>query len=130
MLLVETYLAPSRIQGIGLFTRDAIPAGTKIWEFTQGFDQELSQEEVERLSDPCRERVLNYAYYNAQKMRFVLCADDARFMNHSEHPNVLDVGFGNGNGMEGEAFAARDIDPDEELTEDYRAYDQSGNMLR
>lgn len=130
MLLVETYLAPSRLQGIGLFARKAIPEGAKIWEFTQGFDQELSQEEIDHLSDPCRERILNYAYYNARKMRFILCADDARFMNHSEEPNVLDVGFGNGNGTEGEAFAARDILPDEELTEDYHAYDQSGKILR
>jgi hypothetical protein len=130
MLLIDTYLAPSKIEGIGLFAKEPISKGTKVWEFTPGFDLELSPEEVDRLAAGCRERILNYAYFNAQKMRHILCSDDARFMNHSEEPNVIDVGFGNGDGKEGESFAARDIDPDEELTEDYRTYDQSGSILR
>lgn len=130
MLLVDTYLAPSKIEGIGLFAQKPIPKGTKIWEFTPGFDLELSPEEVDHLAECSRERILNYAYFNAQKMRHILCSDDARFMNHSEDPNVMDVGFDNGNGNEGEAFAARDIAPDEELTEDYRTYDRSGSILR
>ena len=74
MLLVETYLAPSRLHGIGLFAKAAIPKGTKVWEFTPGFDQELLPEMVERLSDASRERVLSYAYYNREKMRFILCS--------------------------------------------------------
>lgn len=130
MLLVETYLAPSKIHGIGLFAKDRIPKGTKIWEFTPGFDQELTQEQIDQLSEACRERILNYVYYNANKMRYILCSDDERFINHSEEPNIVDIGFCSDDGEEGEAFAARDIEADEELTEDYRTFDMAKRILR
>jgi len=43
-----------------------------------------------------------------------VCADDARFMNHSENPSCLD---------EGETTSAkRDIQAGEELTCDYRTF--------
>lgn len=129
MLLVETYLAPSPIHGIGLFAAKRIEQGAIIWEFLPRFDQELSEEEIGRLSEPCREAVLNYAYYNARKKRFVLCANDARFMNHSDHPNTVSVGFETGE-EEGRTIAAHDILPGEEITEDYRSFDESGRILR
>jgi len=121
MLLVETYLAPSPRHGIGLFAGRPIPKGAKIWEFTPGFDLELSPDELDKLSDPCRARIQEYAYYNAVKLRYILCSDDARFINHSDAPNTLDVGFGTGT-TEGETYAAVDIRPDEEITSDYRAF--------
>ncbi len=130
MLLVETYLAPSKIHGIGLFAKNCIPKGTKIWEFTPGFDQELTQEQIDQLSEACRERILNYVYYNANKMRYILCADDERFINHSKEPNIVGVGFCSDNRKEGETFAARDIEADEELTEDYRTFDMAKRILR
>lgn len=130
MLLVETYLAPSPLHGIGLFAATRIERGTVIWEFLPGFDQELSKEDIARLSEASRQRILNYAYYNARKMRFILCADDARFMNHSDNPNTVSVGFHNGDTKEGRTIAARDIRPHEEITEDYRTFDESGRILR
>ena len=130
MLHVETYLAPSPIHGIGLFAARRIERGTVLWEFLPGFDQEFSPEEIERLSPPCRETVLNYAYYNAQRIRYVLCTDDARFINHSDKPNTVSVGFDSAEDGAGRTIAARDILPDEEITEDYRSFDQSGRILR
>ena len=130
MLLVETYLAPSPLHGIGLFAAERIAQGTVVWKFLPGFDQELSEQDVARLSPACRERILNYAYYNACKMRYILCADDARFINHSEAPNTRSIGFRHPTTTEGRTIAARDILPNEEITEDYRSFDQSGRILR
>jgi SET domain-containing protein len=130
MLYVETYLAPSPIHGIGLFAATRVEQGTTIWEFVPGFDQELSEEDIARLSGACRERILNYAYYNARKLRHILCADDARFMNHSEDPNTVSLGFDAEGDGEGRTIAARDIMPHEEITEDYRSFDRSGRILR
>lgn len=123
MLLVETYLSQSPRHGIGLYASKRIPKGTKIWEFTPGFDLELSVQDLAILSKPCLKRVLEYAYFNASKARYILCSDDARFINHSETPNTTDVGFG---GLsEGETFAAVDIPPYEEITSDYRSFEQA-----
>lgn len=123
MLFVETRIAPSAIHGLGLFAAQAIPRGTRIWEFAPGFDLELSEEELQTLSEPCRAQVLAYAYYNAARLRYILCSDDARFVNHSQSPNTLSVGFGERD-IEGMTIAARDIAPGEELTEDYGAFEE------
>src|SRR5262245_20577126 len=93
MLHIETYLAPSPIHGIGLFAKRPIRRDTLIWEFIPGFDQELSNEDLERLDPFCRRRVLVYAFFNPWKSRYILCADDARFINHSSQPTTLCIGF-------------------------------------
>lgn len=118
MLLVRTFLAPSPIHGLGLFAADAIPAGAAVWTFRPGFDQKLARADVERLSPPARAQVLRYAYRGHDSDAYILCADDARFFNHAEAPNVVDDPS-----EEGTAVAARDIGPGEELTSDYATYD-------
>src|SRR5438128_5174834 len=102
MLLVETYLALSPIHGIGLFAKTRIRKDMKIWEFTPGFDLELRVEDLAVLPISSRQRVRDYAYFNAYKRRYILCSDDARFINHSETPNAIDLGFGGPS--EGETF--------------------------
>lgn len=127
MLYVDTYLAPSPIHGIGLFAARHIPRGALIWAFAPGFDQAFTREDIDRLTEPCRRRVLQYAYYNAARRCYILCADDARFINSSEHPNTVSVGFGSA-AKEGQTFAARDIPAHEEITEDYRAFESNGHV--
>jgi SET domain-containing protein len=129
MLLIETRLAQSPTHGIGLFAAQHVEAGAKIWEFTPGFDLELSEEELGRLSEACRLRVLHYAYYNARRMRYILCSDDARFINHSDQPNTVDVGFGDSAVSEGQTFAARAVQLGEEITSDYRSFEEPGRLL-
>lgn len=114
MLLIPTYLAASKIPdaGLGIFCRDPIAAGTIIWEFTKGFDyivKELPQGEI------LRNFVVKYGYVPLDgERRWVMCADDARFFNHSDDPTCLD---------EGEYTTARfDLAAGTELTSDYRAF--------
>ena len=35
MLTVKTYLAPSALHGIGLFTAESIPANTTVWQYDE-----------------------------------------------------------------------------------------------
>jgi len=104
MLIVKTRIAPSAIQGIGLFAMEFIPKGTVIWEFTPGFDAYVKAEDVHRLPLPAKFQMLKYCHRDQVTGHYVLCADDARYFNHSE-------------------VAARDIQPGEELTCDYRLFD-------
>ncbi len=48
--------------------------------------------------------------------RWILCADNARFYNHSESPNTV--------GDEWISYAAIDIPAHNELTIDYRSFDR------
>jgi uncharacterized protein len=120
MLLVETELRPSPIHGIGVFTRQFIPAGSVVWSFTPGFDLEIEESEIERLSPPAREQFLKYSYLDVHSGKYVLCFDDGRFFNHLDQPNVRD---GETPETSHCSVAIRDIHPGEELTCDYRTFD-------
>lgn len=117
MLRVAAELKDSPIHGRGLFAAEFIPAGTLVWAFDAGQDQVIPVEEVERADEAARRFLLTYAYYCRCMNGYVLCGDGARFVNHSEQPLMGshdDSRF---------SFALRDIQPGEELTEDYRTYD-------
>jgi len=120
MLLIKTYLKESGVEGIGCFAREKVLKGTAIWRFVDDFDLEISEETVNSLSEGCREQVLKYAYKSPHSHKYVLCSDDARFFNHSDSNNVINIeveGF-----KEGLDIASRDILAGEELTYNYRTF--------
>ena len=119
MLLVKTFLAPSRIHGIGLFAAQRIRAGTVIWKMSPVIDIELTDADLEKLAEPARVQIGKYTYMDLVRGRRVLCGDDARFFNHDDRPNCHDFPDESG----GTTVAARDIDEGEELTCDYARLD-------
>ncbi len=122
MLLIPTFRAQSAIHGLGLFAADPVPAGTRVWEFTEGFDQAILPSQLTRLSAAAKEQFLQYSYLDKHLHEYVLCADDARFMNHSDEPTLLDASDGPADHY-GYSVAARDLAAGEELTCDYREFD-------
>lgn len=115
MLRVPTVVAPSSIQGVGLFAAEPIAEGTVIWEFTPEVDWRIPVEKMELFPDPYRSWLLRYVYREPSGC-YVLCGDNAKFMNHSFDPNCDDV--------EGPfTVAKRDVAEGEELTCDYRLFD-------
>jgi ribosomal protein S18 acetylase RimI-like enzyme len=116
MMLVPTRVGPSPIEGFGLFAAADIEKGAPVWAFTPGVDVELSKERFERERGIAAEFLDRYAYFDAQRGAFVLCVDDARFMNHSEQPNVSPT-------EDDRCVALRDVAAGEELTCDYRHLD-------
>ena len=119
MLLVKTYLGPSRIHGIGLFAAQRIREGTVVWRMEPLIDLELTQAQMERLAEPSRAQVRKYTYMDLVRHRLVLCGDDARFFNHADRPNCQDFPDADG----GTTVAGRDIEEGEELTCDYARFD-------
>ena len=116
MLLVRTRLASSSVHGLGLFAVDRIRRGTTVWRFTAGFDLDLDPALVKEQPPIFRETLLHYGYIDPRLNRLILCCDNARFINHSNVPNV-------GPNLAGDAYgidvALRDIEPGEEITVDY-----------
>lgn len=121
MLLVKTRLAPSPIAGIGLFADEDIKKGTVTWRFMAAYDRLLSEADISNLPEPARTNILDHAYLDAASGLFVLCADNARFMNHADDPNT--AGVHDAGSIEGYDVATRDIAAGEELTCDYRTFD-------
>jgi uncharacterized protein len=116
MLLVPTYLDQSPLHGLGVFASEVIPSGTAVWRFTPGFDLELDPAVLARQPDHFRERLLHYGYIDPRLGRYILCCDDARFLNHSDDPNMTPDFTLDRHGVD---IAIREIAAGEELTVDY-----------
>lgn len=123
MLLVKTRLGMSPIEGIGLFAAEPIEKGTVTWRFLPGFDRQFTMAEIEALPEPARSETLRHVYAHASSGTFVLCIDNARFMNHADEPNTC--GVHSDGAVEGYDVATRDIAEGEELTCDYHTFDAS-----
>lgn len=89
MMTVPTYVAPSSIEGVGIFAAVDIKAGDEIWRYEPAFDRMFTAEEIERLGAVQREYVERYGYtHMADRSIVVVETDNGRFMNHSELPNT------------------------------------------
>jgi uncharacterized protein len=89
MMLVKTEKRRSAIHGLGLFAVELIPAGTPTWRFTPGLDLAIHQYVVAQMNSHNRPWFLTYVYWDIRTGLYVLCADDARYMNHSNDPTVI-----------------------------------------
>ncbi|HEX8456346.1 MAG TPA: SET domain-containing protein [Pyrinomonadaceae bacterium] len=88
MLLVKTQLLPSDIQGLGLFADENILTGQEVWRFVDGFDVILPLEMFESLPPLAQAFIRRYGTDQSTEGYFTLYGDDARFLNHSSHPNL------------------------------------------
>ena len=123
MLLVRTRLAPSAIHGLGVFAAEPIAKGAEVWRFTRGFDLDIDPELLEGQPPHVREWLRVYGYLDPHLARFILCCDDARFLNHSATPNLRPDFTHDRYGVD---VALRDIAAGDELTVDYALVD--GNL--
>ena len=120
MLLVKTKLDVSSIDGIGLFADQFISAGTVVWEFNQLIDLRFRDGDIAGLAESAQEQIRKYSYREASSGLYVLCGDDARFFNHSETPNCIDIMNA---GLSDVTRSIVDIRPGEELTCNYALFD-------
>jgi len=118
MLVISTYVERSEIGGLGLFAGQDIKEGDIIWFLDPSVDQIFDKEEFEHmlsvLYNDNNEKFRKWSYKRGDT--YVLCADNTKFANHSETPNckaerLYDV-------------ALRDIVKGEELTYNYRDFDE------
>jgi SET domain-containing protein len=116
MFRVPTYVSRSSIHGFGVFAAAPIPKGTVIWQFDEGADWILTEAEMAAFPEKLQAQMEAWTY-QGEDGTFILCSDGAKFMNHSFEPNCDDSGFY-------QTVAARDIAAGEELTCDYREFDQ------
>lgn len=113
MLLIRTTVAPSPIQGVGLFAAEDVASGTPIWEFAPGLDLVIPLAQLPDFPAAFRAYLESHAYLSPEfPDAYVLSCDHAKFMNHSETPNTA---------LDGRITRARGpIRAGEEITCDYR----------
>ncbi|MBK8927136.1 MAG: SET domain-containing protein [Crocinitomicaceae bacterium] len=96
--------------GYGVVAKKFIPKGTITWAMDK-LDREITPDEAVKMGPAYLEIIDTYCYRN-NKGNFILCWDNARFVNHSFNSNCLTTAY------EFE-IAIRDIQPGEQLTDDY-----------
>lgn len=96
--------------GYGIVALKPIPRGTITWAIDK-LDRKFTPREV-RAMDPLYQEVLDKFTYRNAEGHYILCWDNARFVNHSSHSNCMTTAY------EFE-IAIRDIAVGEELTDDY-----------
>jgi hypothetical protein len=117
MLMVSTYLAPSPIEGIGVFAGEFIEAGRLVWCLNPKFDVFVHESEIETYPPHMRDFVARYGYPHLEIPGvMIIDSDNGRFMNHSLTPNTDFRIFDKG-------YALVDIARGEELTCNYHEFD-------
>ncbi len=118
MLRVKTKLGVSSIEGIGLFADQFIPQGTETWVYDPEFDVSFSEEQLSALPDYQKNALLHYLYFDKDLNKYVLCADNQRFINHTTKETNIES-------TPRKDVAKKDIQMGEELLCDYFKFDDS-----
>ena len=123
MLLVETFVGPSKIEGVGVFAVQRIRKGTLIWEYRPKLDLSFTKDELDEMPLSIRSLITRYAYPHHEIEGLVIIeSDNGRFMNHADVPNTDFK-------PQIAAYALTDIEPGEEVTCDYREFDPNFRLL-
>ena len=96
--------------GYGVVATKFIPKGTITWVQDE-LDQIFTPQQVEGMKDLAKQMVDKYTFRN-NKGNFVMCWDISKYVNHSFKSNCLSTAYDF-------EIAIRDIQPGEELTDDY-----------
>jgi SET domain-containing protein len=121
MLLVQTELRASPLHGVGCFTLEPISAGQLVWVQDKRIDLVFRLSELLDFPSATRDFIRSHGYRELLEGEevIVLCGDNAKYMNHTTSPNLI----------EGSAMntitnvAAFDIGTGEELTCNYYDFD-------
>ena len=118
----ELKMTPDR--GIGVFAAEFIPANTIVCYTTDdatSFDENEAREYILSLSSK-EEKVYWIEHVTPiNEERVVLDHGDLPLVNHSSNPTIFSRDTAP-DGSSSYSFAARDVNKEEELTEDYRTY--------
>jgi SET domain-containing protein len=115
MLLIDTYLDKSKINGVGVFAKENVKKGEKIKEVRPEFEIEFDKENLPRMPLALARMVDNYAYEREKGSKIVVLGiDNEKYLNHSDNPSVNDDGI-----------ALKDIKIGDEITINYRDFDDS-----
>jgi len=115
MLMVETELRQSPIHGTGVFLLEPVRKGDLVWRFDSRIDRVYSEDEIASLPERTQRFLRTYSTWHEATRTWILCGDNGRHFNHSDHPNTISLGIAFGDDV-----AATDLAAGTELTTDYR----------
>lgn len=118
MIRVKVKIKESDVHGIGLFADEFIPQGTTTWQYDEGIEKKITQEELDILPKNSKEFFLYYSYFDKVRNCFVLPIDHLRFINHTDNAIKENI-----ESTPDKDVAKRDIQIGEELLCNYSKFD-------
>ncbi|MBI3141669.1 MAG: SET domain-containing protein [Bacteroidetes bacterium] len=106
-------------KGYGVFATEIIPKGT-ITYAKDHLEIQLTPEAFGQLSGPLQAQVEKYSYIDEHGIRIVSW-DIAKYVNHCCNCNTMSTGYGF-------EIAIRDIQPGEEITDEYGLFNLTESM--
>ena len=113
MFIIDTYLDKSAIQGVGVFSKENIKKGRKIKEVRPEFELRFNGTNLPKMPLALANFIETHAYED-KKNEYVMGIDNEKYLNHSINPSVDDDGI-----------ALKNIKMGDEITVDYRDFDDS-----
>jgi len=112
MMTIPVYVGHSKIHGQGVFARERVRAGTVVWQFHPSLEQKIDKV-VLNYSEPTVGRfVMERGYLNPSD-QWILCIDEAQFLNFAQPANTKLGGKQDGEYL---LLAVTDIEPGQEIT--------------
>lgn len=105
--------------GYGVFASRHIPKGSLVY-VQDPLDIKITPEQYKRLDDTSRQLAEKYSFLDARGNR-ILSWDAAKYVNHSCNPNTMSTAWGF-------EVALRDIEPGEEITDEYSLFNLEWEM--
>lgn len=122
---VEVDFKRSRTHGTGVFARQPIKAGTRIWQVDSSMHK-CTREAMYALSPRKLKFALHGGYYHKSSGLFLWYTDGMQYMNHATTP-MANIGLSYWPTIDDDhTIALRDIEPGEELYEDYGFWSDGG----
>lgn len=116
----------SKIEGKGSFADEEISKGSIVWEYKEGYDRTMSQEEFSNLSDEDQAHYERIAYLSPTSNLWVFSPenDPGNYVNHHPEDYNLDTVVDLSKSPEPMYVANRDIKKGEELMSNYLEFDK------
>ena len=119
MMLIDTYLDKSKIQGVGVFAKENAKKGERIKEVRPEFEIEFNSDNLPKMPLALANFINTHSYERELGSKIlVMGIDNEKYLNHSDDPNVDDEGY-----------ALKDIKIGDEITINYKDFDDSVEKL-
>ena len=119
MMLIDTYLDKSKIQGVGVFAKENVKKGERIKEVRPEFEIEFNSDNLPKMPLALAKFIDTHSYERELGSKIlVMGIDNEKYLNHSDDPSVSDDGI-----------ALKDIKIGDEITINYKDFDDSVEKL-
>lgn len=126
MIHFKYKLKSSKLHGIGLFSDQNIRKDDVLYTASPQLDLNITQQQCDSLSQSEKDEVMWWGFFDERSQMWHVDFDVSKFINHSYEANVTQ------DESRDQAYlvAARDINIDEELTQNYLEFEGQDDLSR